>query len=330
MWLEIDKDLEKKVLSEIGVSTSRRLEGGVVNSVYYVELKNGSSGVLRISDNKKENWNSKKERAVLAHFFGHQFFPEVMSHGEFKDLSLSYNLLTFFEGNNMDSIHELPSLDVFKTLGKILGELHSDRTTEFGFVYDFENIGPDPRVHNSYPGPYQNGFEQHFIPAQGWVKHLISKGSRYSEKLKIIIAEMEQQAIFFSNNESTYNHGDYQFKNFLTFPDRLVGVVDFDSFRFGDPSSDIHMFLQNCIDRNLPFDSISSFFEGYIRIRSLPMGFDKKCLFYRCYRAIQEVIAIPFKLRNSPIQAVEPYKQKIRLFLQSLVDGSDPYINLFK
>ena len=74
MWLEDNPDLEKKVFSGIGVTVSRKLEGGLVNSIYYVELKNGISGVLKIADNKTEDWVTQKERAVLSHFGEFPFF----------------------------------------------------------------------------------------------------------------------------------------------------------------------------------------------------------------------------------------------------------------
>lgn len=323
MWLEDNRDLEKKVFSDIGVKLSRKLEGGLVNSVYYVELKNGSSGVLRVSDSETEGWVPRKERVILSHFYGVPFFPELISHGEIKELNIIFNLITYFEGKNMNTLEEIPSSKVFLDLGETLGKIHSYHTTKFGFVYDFDNIGADPRVHNSYPGPYGNGFEQHFIPAKGLVEHLVSKGSRFSEQLKRIIVKMESQEKVFDHGECTYNHGDYQFKNFLTYLDRLVGILDFDSFRFGDPASDMHLFLQNCIYENVSSNLVSSFFDGYTNIRPLPHGFYEKGLFYRCYRGVQKVITVPFELRKIPESRHEEYKNNLSLFLDKIVNDDN-------
>jgi len=327
MWLETDETLEKKVFSEIGVVYSRKLKGGLINSVYYVELKDGISGVLRVSDNKTESWIPKKERAVLSHLSEFSFFPRILFHRELDNLNLSFNILTFFDGDNMDTILDLLKPQVFLDLGEILGKIHSYKTTKFGFVYNFDDIGADPRIHNSYPGPYKNGFEQHYIPAKGWVEHLISKGSRYSELLKKIIIMMEDQEHLFKGGECTYNHGDYQFKNILTYHDRVVGIVDFDSFRFGDPSSDIHLFLQNCVDRKVPKEMVISFIKGYSNIRPLPHRFREKSKFYRCYRGIEKVITLPIQLRYNSLGSARQYKEKIENFLQSIVDGSDLYMN---
>ncbi|MBU1320906.1 MAG: aminoglycoside phosphotransferase family protein [Nanoarchaeota archaeon] len=328
MWLETNESLEKRVFSEIGVVSLRKLEGGLVNSVYHVELKNGVSGVLRITDNKTEEWISKKERAVLSHFDGFPFFPKILFHGELNELNLSFNIISFFEGDNMHTIKEIPKSKVFLCLGEILGRIHSYKATEFGFVYDFDNIGADPRVHNSYPGPYKNGFEQHFIPAKGWVEHLVSKRSRFSEQLRKIIVKMEEQEDLFDGGECTYNHGDFQFKNILTYSSRLVGIVDFDSFRYGDPASDMHLFLQNYVDKKISKDLISSFIEGYVNIRPLPHRLFEKSVFYRCYRGIEKVITLPIQLRYNLPEFAKPYKKKIEDFLQSIVDGSDPCMGL--
>ncbi len=327
MWLETDPQLEEKVLSRVGVLSSRRLGGGLVNSVYYVQLRNGTSGVLRISDNQKESWIPRKERVILSYFQELHFFPKVISYGEINDLGVSFNLLSYFEADNMAVVLGKLSDKVFFDSGVVLGEIHSHTGTKFGFVYDFETIGADPRVNNSYPGPYKNGFEQHFIPAKGWVEHLVSKGSRFSEELERIITKMENQEGVFERGECTYNHGDYCFKNILTYPDRLIGIVDFDSFRFGDPASDIHHFLQNCTDDNVSRDSVIAFINGYTKVRPLPSGFYEKSRFYRCYQGVQKVISIPLRYRNRSSLVIERDKKKIGSFLQSLVDESDPCMN---
>ncbi|MEK6934352.1 MAG: aminoglycoside phosphotransferase family protein [Nanoarchaeota archaeon] len=324
MWLETNESLERKVFSEIGVISSRKLEGGLVNSVYHVELKNGISGVLRVADNETEGWIPKKERAVLSRFCEFPFFPKVLSYGELRELNLSFNVLSFFEGDNMHTTKEIPNPQVFLSLGETLGKIHSYKATEFGFVYDFDNTGADPRIHNSYPGPYRNGFEQHFIPAKGWTEHLIERKSRYSRELDIIVSRMEKEKSLFTNGECTYNHGDFQFKNILVEGERLAGVLDFDSFRYGDPSTDLHMFLQNCI--GVSHDLAYKFLEGYVDRRNLPDNFFAKAPFYRYYQAIQAVIAIPLHLRNTPPDRVELYKDRVKKFLQTIIEGSDPVL----
>lgn len=327
MWLEKNKELEKKIFSELGVVSSEMLYGGLVNSVYYINLKDGISGVLKITDNQKEDWILKKERAILRRF-DDVVFPKLISHGSIDKYGVNYNLVSFLKGDLLSSGKEIYSENIFFELGLLLAEIHSNSEKTFGFIYDFDKVDADPRVHNSYPGPYKNGFEQHYIPAKGWVEHLIEKKSRYSKELEIIISKMEKEKNLFAQKNCTYNHGDYQFKNILTHNNQLTGLLDFDSFRFGDPSSDLHMFLQNCVDQNVSGAVICKFLEGYSRKLPYPDHFFEKAPFYRYYKAIQEVIAIPFYLRNSSPDMVEPYKLKIKNSLHSLIDGSDSILNI--
>jgi aminoglycoside phosphotransferase (APT) family kinase protein len=229
----------------------------------------------------------------------------------------------------MDKVEYDLSNQIFFELGSALAEIHKDTNTKFGFLYNHQKIGSDPRVHNSYPGPYNNGFDQHYMPAKGWTEHLVNKKSRYSKQLKKIMSMMKKEQKLFIEEQRTYNHGDYQFKNFLVTKEKLVGIVDFDSYRVGDPSSDLHMFLQNCFDKNIEKTKIKMFIDGYSKSKELPINFFDKGLFYRCYRGVQEVISIPFHLRYAKEDEVEPFKEKIGNMLDSIIEGNDLSLNVW-
>lgn len=63
MWLEKDKDLERKIMAELGVTQFERCLKGIANSVYRVTLNNNSNNVnskliLKIFEPKKRTWLS--------------------------------------------------------------------------------------------------------------------------------------------------------------------------------------------------------------------------------------------------------------------------------
>jgi aminoglycoside phosphotransferase (APT) family kinase protein len=133
---------------------------------------------------------------------------------------------------------------------------------------------------------------------------------------------MDEFKPLFAYQESSFTHGDFQPKNIMVNGSCLSGIVDFDSFCFGDPSFDLHLFLQDSLDRNVPQQNLDAFIDAYSTSVSLPDQFHEKGPFYRMYRAIQEVISLPFHLEGKTQVEISEYKNALMTHMKSIANGS--------
>ena len=107
----------------------------------------------------------------------------------------------------------------------------------------------------------------------------------------------------------------------------MSGIVDFDLFKSGDPSYDIHTLLQNCSERGIALKYQKRFILGYKSVRNVPQEFLSNALFFRCFSSVQKIINLPLTLARLNESFSQIYKRTLDTLLGDLIENKDKYLN---
>lgn len=319
---------EKKLLNELkkkfGAVSITPCVGGLVNRVYHVKMPNNQS-VIKIA-RAKSRWKSLKDPAIMKHFADNIKTPNfINSFDVYLDEKYSITQMSFLDGEiGCTAPEELPT-EFFREAGRTLADFHSLKYDQFGFLVDMNTVVFDPRVNNSFGGPYDNSFDQFYVPCWGWCNHLIGKGSRFSENLSKVIEKMGKYAPAFDEVEPHLNHGDFVLKNTMHKDGTMSGLFDFDSVRAGDRSYDLHLFCYDCHELGVHPDNINAFLKSYDDAKGLPKHMPEKGEYYRCFKGIQRAITIWFELAKIPDRVHRLHKDELNHLLEDIAVSQTPY-----
>lgn len=192
------------------------LKGWSDDEKYYIEDRDGSKFLLRLSDiyfydKKKIEFENMKLLTKL-----NINIPKLMDMGICNDGNMVYILLTWLDG--IDAIDNLTFFDNTKQYelglqaGKILKKIHT--------------IKPN----HDLP-PWEITFQ---IAIDRVIDAYKNCGYKIENEVEIInfIRESEKYLI---NRPLVYQHGDYHLGNMIITPDNNLGIIDFNRSGYGDP-----------------------------------------------------------------------------------------------
>ncbi|MGV8171968.1 MAG: phosphotransferase, partial [Candidatus Woesearchaeota archaeon] len=147
-------------------------------------------------------------------------------------------------------------------------------------------------------------------------------------ELKILLHKMEAAPKVFGDITPRFSHSDYKLNNLLVQDNRLSGVLDFEHAASSDRDFDIHYFMQDLFDKQLPKDKASVFLYAYNQNNKnnpLSEEFYAKADFFRCWATFQKVVALRPTLRNASIDIHPKIRANLEKHLSNFINGKDEY-----
>jgi Ser/Thr protein kinase RdoA (MazF antagonist) len=294
-----------------------RFKDGYANDTYKVDGQAGSR-VLKIYHPKRQ-MNAEKESAVLMALRDHVPVPGVEAWGDTLVRGRMALLMEYVPFLNARQMRRQLTDSFYISAGETLGKLHRaghSRASRTALIeWSRRHLG-DARV---------QPFEQYYGQAREWLQILHRERVTMAAPLAILLDRMQNHGKYFGDSEDSFIHGDYTPKNLLTDGVQVVAVIDHEKTAFGDPNYDVQYFASVIADHISSMTEANLFLNSYEQAYMLPAYFEERRNFYRYYRAFQRT----FRYRNDMLfkRPTEDSQEKLHLFLQSLVEYSDPWLS---
>jgi len=202
--------------------------------------------------------------------------PEAVEIGRLDDLSISYYILTYIDGDEAT---------------EVLPKLPHNIQHQIGV-----SAGIDLRQMHTFPAPTW---------IRPWSKRCIEKFNKYVEVYRncgvrlrhddFILSLVERNSWLMLGRPSVFQHDDFHVGNIIVQTDSYSGVIDFNRFDWGDPIHDFVKVAMFSRDVSVPF-SIGQI-EGYFHGATVPETFWE---LYRLYLAMTVVSSIVWTQRVVP------------------------------
>ncbi|KKU80121.1 MAG: Aminoglycoside phosphotransferase [Candidatus Amesbacteria bacterium GW2011_GWA2_47_70] len=268
----IDQEVKKATGS---ISSSRnKLMLGEVNEVYDVVTEDRRKVIIRISRSEHPRFEAEKKAIGLARQAGVPA-PEVLLVDR---VSTDGSDLTFSIERKMDGV-ALQSLGgefdryklkvVIGEAGRVLAKLHGVMVSSFG--------GLDRGEKDTY-----KSWSEFIYRVERKRGRIIEAG----EKVGVDMAQIDTALKTLRGNEELYSnvrphllHGDFSIKHFMIKDDHLVGIIDFENCKGGDPVYDFAWF-DYFFGKDIPLEWLK---KGYAVPEVFGNNFDRKLLLYRLH-----------------------------------------------
>lgn len=268
----IDQEVKKATGSAI--STKNKLIFGEVNEVYDVVGKNGQEVIVRISRSEHPRFEAEKRGIDLARRVGVPA-PEILL---IDRISTDNGDLTFSIEQKIDGV-ALQSLGgefdrgklevIIREAGGVLAKLHGVIVPNFG--------GLDRGEAEAY-----KSWSEFMYGVEEKRSRIIGAG----ERVGVDIVQIDTALKTIRGGEELYAcvrphllHGDFSTKHFMVKDDHLVGIIDFESCKGGDPVYDFAWF-DYFFGKDIPLKWLK---EGYAAPEVLDDNFERKLLLYRLH-----------------------------------------------
>ena len=268
--------IDREVAKAIGSATLTRnkLILGEVNEVYDVVTKDGQEVVVRISRSKHPRFNAEKKAIDLALRAGVPA-PEVLLVDKIgiEDESLTFSVERKMDGVALQSLgggYDRSKLKVIiGEAGEVLAKLHNVIVPSFG--------GLDRNDDDAY-----KSWPEFVCRAEGKRSRIIEAGERIGVDMAQIDAAMKALRggnELYDNIKPHLLHGDFSTKHFMVKDDHLVGIIDFENCKGGDPVFDFAWF-DYFFGNDIPLIWLK---EGYAVPEVLDNDFERRLLLYRLH-----------------------------------------------
>ena len=268
--------IDREVNKAIGSITSIRnkLMKGEVNEVYDVISKNGQKVVVRISRSKHPRFEKEKMAIDLARQ-AEVPAPEILLVDRVSTDSgdLTFSVERKIDGVDLQSFGAEFNRGKLKTVigeaGEILAKLHSVMVPNFGGLDRNEE-----EVYKSWP--------DFIFSVEGKRSRIIEAGKRVgvnTAQIDTALKALRDEEELFGDVKPHLLHGDFSTKHFMVKDDHLVGIIDFENCKGGDPVYDFAWF-DYFFGKDIPLEWLK---EGYATPEVLRNNFEKKLLLYKLH-----------------------------------------------
>ncbi len=268
--------IDQEVVKAIGsvTLTRNKLMLGEVNEVYDVVAKNGQEVVVRISRSEHPRFEAEKKAIDLARQAGVPA-PEVLLVDR---ISTDSGDSTFSIERKMDGV-ALQSMGggfdkgklkvVIGEAGKVLAKLHSVMIPNFG--------GLDRDTEEAY-----KSWSEFIYRVERKRSRIVEAG----ERVGVDMVQIDTALKTLRSGEELYGsvkphllHGDFSTKHFMVKDNHLIGIIDFENCKGGDPVYDFAWF-DYFFGKDIPLQWLK---EGYAVPEVLDDNFDRKLLLYKLH-----------------------------------------------
>ncbi|KKQ43168.1 MAG: Aminoglycoside phosphotransferase [Microgenomates group bacterium GW2011_GWC1_37_8] len=268
---EIIEKVVKRATNSTMVNKKRIIEGEV-NEVYEVITKDNQRVIVRISRSKHPRFEAEEKAIRLALMAGVPA-PKVLL---IEKVSLENENLTFCvekktEGqplkNLMQNIDQETLKSIIAEAGQILSQIHSVKLDGFGGL-DRDEL-------------YRSWEEFVLRPKQKLeriteaVKTMRIDINLVNEAIKIL----KDHTDLYKDTSPQLLHGDFSIKHFLIKNNHIVGIIDFENAKGGDPVFDF-AWLNYFYGQVVPIDWLK---EGYKNKDLFDSNFETKMKLYRLH-----------------------------------------------
>lgn len=268
--------IDQEVAKAIGSATLTRnkLTLGEVNEVYDVAAKNGQEVIVRISRSEHPRFEAEKVAIDLARQAGVPA-PEVLMVDKVTTDSggLTFSIERKMGGIALQSLGGEFDRDKLKVVigeaGGVLAKLHSVLVPGFG--------GLDRNGDEAY-----KTWSEFVYQVEEKRSRIIQAGERVGvDRVSIDAAlnALQDGDELYGSVKPHLLHGDYSTKHFMVKDDHLVGIIDFENCKGGDPVFDFAWF-DYFFGEDIPLQWLK---DGYTTPDVLERGFERRILLYRLH-----------------------------------------------
>ena len=268
-----------------------RLSKGFSSDKKYVVMdESGNKYLLRISN--MERYDRKKvEFQVLSEIRKYKVqSPQPIDLGIIKEHGICYSIYSYIEGedakNSIQLFNEKEQYEIGVEAGKDLARIHL------------------------HPAPSN---------VSSWYERTIQKHSRYigeykKSGIKIkndeqILGFIESNYHHLKNRPNQFQHDDFHLENIILKDNKYVGVIDFDSYDWGDP---FHDFVKVAFASRVDSVSFSvGQMDGYFD-NNIPEDFWR---LYSIYSAMVMFSSVVWSIKKYPEQ-LDKFIERIQLILE--------------
>lgn len=259
----INEEVKKATGSE--PVSKKKLMLGEVNEVYDIATKSGQQVIVRISRDKHNGLEKEEKGIELVKKVGVPV-PEVLLVETVKSddgRDLTFSIENKIEGVPMFDLIKISNIGKIKRLtiesGKILSQIHSVNFPE-----------------------EKESWKDYILKVKLKREKIVNAARKANLKTELISRSLkiiEENGSFFDIKEKSLIHGDFGPEHFLVKDNHIVGVIDFENCRNGDPIFDfawINFFYETKITLNW-------LIEGYKNKSIFDENFEKKLHLYKLY-----------------------------------------------
>lgn len=268
----IDQEVSKAIGSF--TSTRNKLMLGEVNEVYDVVSNDGQEVVVRISRSEHPRFEAEKKAIDLARQAGVPA-PEVLLVDRICTDSgdLTFSIERKMDGVDLQSLGGEFDRDKLKIVigeaGGVLAKLHGVMVPNFG--------GLDRDEEDIY-----KSWSDFIYRIEEKRSRIIEAGERAGVNMAQIdtaLKALRDGKGLCDNVKPHLLHGDFSTKHFMVKNDHLVGIIDFESCKGGDPVYDFAWF-DYFFGKDIPLEWLK---ESYAIPEVLKNNFEKRLLLYRLH-----------------------------------------------
>lgn len=258
-------------------SVNRLSKGYSPDEKYVVIDEIGNKYLLRISDMKRYD-RKREEFQVLGEIRKYKVHsPHPVDLGLFKDLGFCYSIYSYIEGedakSSIRSLKEEEQYEIGLEAGKDLSRIH---------------LHPAPSNIRSW---YERTIQKH--------NRYVEEYKKYGIKIKNedkVMDFIESNYHYLKNRPNQFQHDDFHLENIILKDNKYVGVIDFDSYDWGDP---FHDFVKVAFASRVDSVSFSvGQMDGYFD-NNIPEDFWR---LYSIYSAMVMFSSVVWSIKKSPEQ----------------------------
>lgn len=262
---------------------------------FYIETIDNKRMFLRIAD--IEEYERKKSE--------YNMMVRVYEHGIITSEPLRFGLCNY--GKNCYSLSSWLDGEDAKTLIPLISETEQ-------YILGV-NSGETLRKIHSISAP------EFIEPWNDWFyKKVQGRIDFYNENLlksnngDIIVRYLQDNKYLLDNRPQTFNHGDFNISNLMVMPDKLIGVIDFNSYNktYGDPWWE----FDPCLD-GWGSQPSTYFFTGLIKSYfndEIPDEFFEVFSYYMAYAALAALCDTSINTQDEPVVGLRHMENIINWF----------------
>jgi len=252
-----------------------RIIAGEVNEVYDVTLQGGKNVIVRISRNKHPRFEAEEKAIRMAAQVGvptpSVLLIEGLNHGNEKltfCVEEKINGIPLSDQMGQLSKEELQSL--IEQSGSILSKIHSVRVDRFG---GFDKLAP-----------YENWSGFVFKPFKA-IQRVMKIADEIGVERPLInkaVSTLKEHEGLFNRVTPQLLHGDFSIKHMLIRDKKIVGIIDFENAKGGDPVFDFAWF-DYFYGESIPRKWMK---KGYSNTKLFDGNFEAKLNLYRLHLSL--------------------------------------------
>lgn len=277
----INKVVKKATSSS--VAAKKRLVLGEINEVYDITTKDGQNIIARISHSEESYFEAEKWAIEQCKKIGVPV-PTVLlvDKEEVDGKILGFSIEKKIDGKQLLFMPEFKNSKkdfiqpILFEAGKFLSQIHSIETQGFG------RLNKDGVGHlKSWEDFIIYKHERKLDRLKEAARNVGIKESIITKTLRII----KENRKLYGNMESRLLHGDFGPKHFLIKDKRIIGILDFESCKGGDPVYEFARY-DYFYGYRIPLDWLK---EGYINKKIFKKNFGKKLNIYKLHLSLGHI-----------------------------------------